>query len=431
MSKDTVFEEIVGKGFESLINFTDRDLQFFTKSEVEKIGVKVKKNWISIELKELQIEQKEKEITKKERDLENASTKKESEKIKLELEKDKQMIQKDKKDLEERKKNYEKENKLYQIKKEIVEDKGKIDVVFSWGGIMNDMNQRNRYNYEFQFSLRAVYKYLPWVDTIYILINSNTDPPYWIKKDYPSKIKIIDRCTLIENEDHCPTFNSFAVYSIAHKIPGLSNKFILLDDDFFFNQPITRDYMFTPKGVPKVYQKRKKKMTYYKDDPLYGLIKKKKYPRYKYARYSHIPKPLRRDFILKFDEHYPGYAELVQSHLKRYTRLTEDYSMIYFEFFYKKRWIKRLDQVHAKFHQLPMRHERNITMEFEDNYKTLTTQDIITFNCNDNFSKVTKIYKKQLEVLWKFYNKLYREVPDYELPNPEHEKYTEFFPSDL
>eukprot|EP01155_Anaeramoeba_flamelloides_P051757 Anaeramoba_flamelloidesc42522_g1_i7.p1 GENE.c42522_g1_i7~~c42522_g1_i7.p1 ORF type:complete len:613 (-),score=157.93 c42522_g1_i7:420-2258(-) len=124
------------------------------------------------------------------------------------------------------------------------EENEKIDVVFTWAGIIKTMNNRNRYNYELQFSLRAVHKYLPWVNKIYVLINSDTDYPYWINKEKSGKVVVYDRCKIIEKPEHCPTLNTFAVFSALEKIEGLSNKFILIDDDVFINQPLTPDFFF-------------------------------------------------------------------------------------------------------------------------------------------------------------------------------------------
>ncbi|KAJ3429868.1 hypothetical protein M0812_22867 [Anaeramoeba flamelloides] len=334
--------------------------------------------------------------------------------------------EKEKEKLEALVSKYEKDKVNYQIKKEIVQDEGKIDIVLSWAGIISGMSERNRYNYELQFSLRAIHKYLPWINKIYILINSDTKPPYWLKENYPdSKIVIVDRCTLIANPAHCPTYNTFAIYSVVHKIPGLANKFILMDDDFFFNRPVGPEYMFTPMGLPIVYQDYQKSKTYGNKDPLLPEIRSKGYPLWKYAPWTHIPMPMRRDYIIKFDENYPGYLELVQSHYeKRYRTLTEEVSMTYYLFFKNKGWIKTPGRQKAMFFQTPKFHKNDITQEFENYYNIIVNRKKITFNVNDSFSKQKGVYKKQRKVLWDFYMKLYPETPDYELPNPNHKKYS-------
>ncbi|KAJ3426244.1 hypothetical protein M0812_28696 [Anaeramoeba flamelloides] len=300
------------------------------------------------------------------------------------------------------------------------EENEKIDVVFTWGGIIKDMDLRNRYNYELQFSIRSVHKHLPWVNKIYVLINSDTDYPYWIKREDSGKIIVYDRCTLFENPDHCPTYNTFAVFSVLHKIEGLGNKFILIDDDVFINQLLTPDYFFTKEGCPRVFQPHIKS-NIYEDDQEFTDIKR---PQYKYARFSHLPKPMRKDLIIKFHEEYPDYAKLVQSHLKRYKKLSEEISMIYYEYFFEMDCLKPEEKIDSKFYQIPHKHPEDITQEFEDLYEHFSTRNIKTFNCNDDYSTDEEIYPKQRKVLWDFYMKLYPETPDYEIPNPDHVNYS-------
>ncbi|KAJ6255741.1 hypothetical protein M0813_11062 [Anaeramoeba flamelloides] len=154
------------------------------------------------------------------------------------------------------------------------------------GGIIKTMNNRNRYNYELQFSLRAVHKYLPWVNKIYILINSNTDYPYWIKEENSGKIVVYDRLPTDRQPDPLP--NS--------------------------QHPLSQDYFFHQKAICLVFTKTITEWKSIKNNAEFRNLKR---PDYKFAMFSHLPKPMRRDFILKFQEEYKEYAELVQSHYKK------------------------------------------------------------------------------------------------------------------
>ncbi|KAJ6240508.1 hypothetical protein M0813_24221 [Anaeramoeba flamelloides] len=380
--------------------------------------IAIAKSEFEIKKKEFLLERYFSELEKKKKE--------NKEKPKSEQEKDKPFFLGIKNKIQNLQEELKKDKQYLQIKKEIVQDDGKVDLVYSWGGITQDMYIRNRYNYELQFSLRSVDKYFPWVNKIYLLINYDTTYPYWLKpQEELDKIVILDRCQFFDHPKDCPTKNSFAVYSIAHKIPGLSNKFVLIDDDFFFNQPVPEDYFFTSNNLPKVYQPRRHQRTYQRVDDLLDLAREREFPLWKYARYSHIPKSNRRDFILKFEEKYPSFLEFVQSHKVRHRHLAEDLSMIYFEFYYRENIMKELPVEESKFCQLSFHHEDDITEEFEQSYQKLTTEDIIVFNQNDNFSDDVQIYKKQRKVLWNFYNKLYPDSPDFEVPNPDHKANTE------
>ncbi|KAJ3442442.1 hypothetical protein M0812_12177 [Anaeramoeba flamelloides] len=390
----------------------EEEVTFYTGIEIEKDEIQIKK-------KEYMIQRTEFDLAKLEQEKEKP------EKTYVETEEENTLIDKKKREIEKLAKELNKQKRNLQIKKEISEDEGKIDLIYSWAGITKDLHKRNRYNYELQFSLRAVAKYLPWLNKIYILINSDTTYPYWLKpQDELDKIVILDRCQFFENEEDCPTYNSFAVYSIVHRIPGLSNKFILIDDDFFFNQPVKEDYFFSKNDLPICYEPRKLQRTYRAHDKLLPVAKEKGYPRWKYARYTHRPKPHRRDFILKFEEQYPTFLEFVQSHKVRHKHLVEDLSVIYLEFYYTNSMMKKLPKKQSKFYQTLFKHEDDIGPEFENNYETLTTRDLIVFNVNDDWSPDNEIYQKQRKVLWNFFNKMYPEVPDFEIPNPDHEANT-------
>ncbi|KAJ3423667.1 hypothetical protein M0812_30201 [Anaeramoeba flamelloides] len=411
----------------------EQTTMIFEVKEIEKMKEKIQKREKMITRYRIDIDKLRAAVAKKEtenkmRDSHNltGTEKEQYQKTQQEIEENEKAILQKTKEQDNLKKVVKREKKVYQMKKEISEqeDKDKIDIVYTWGGVMNDMNKRNRYNYELQFSLRSVHKYVPWINKIYILINTNTDYPYWLKQpqEIGDQIVVVDRCQFFENPNHCPSYNSFAVYSVAHLIPGLSNKFLLMDDDFFFNQPITKDYLFAKNGLPKVYDIHKRMVTYSKSDHSINVARERDFPLYKYRIFSHMPKPMRRDLIIRFHERYPGYAEFVQSHKTRYKQLTEDLSMIYYEFMFDRDWIVDEPVERSCFYQLPKQQTNSIAKQFDDNYIILTTRKIIFFNCNDNLSKNIVTYKNQLKVLWKFYNRLYPEVPNFESPNIDHKE---------
>jgi hypothetical protein len=49
-----------------------------------------------------------------------------------------------------------------------------------------------------------------------------------------------------------PTYNSFAIEQYIDKIPGLSEHFVLMNDDFFIGRPVEKSKFFTFEGYPKV-----------------------------------------------------------------------------------------------------------------------------------------------------------------------------------
>ena len=138
----------------------------------------------------------------------------------------------------------------------------KIDIVYLWvdGGdkkwckerdywyekIHNKKpEQTNNYLYrdngELKYSLRSVEKFVPWINHIYIVTGFNQKPK-WLNTNNP-KITIVPHEQIMP-ADALPTFNSTAIEMCTPNIPNLSEKFILMNDDTFFNKPVHPNFFF-------------------------------------------------------------------------------------------------------------------------------------------------------------------------------------------
>ena len=104
---------------------------------------------------------------------------------------------------------------------------------------------RYRDHQELRYSLRSLYQYAPFVNHIYIVTMGQT--PSWLIK-HP-KITIVDHKEIFAFEEHLPTFNSLAIESHLHRIPGLCEKYLYLNDDYFFNKEVFPEDFFTKDGV--------------------------------------------------------------------------------------------------------------------------------------------------------------------------------------
>ena len=97
----------------------------------------------------------------------------------------------------------------------------------------------------FQYWFRAVERYAPWVNKVYLVTNGKF--PNWINKDNPKLV-------LVKHEDYIPkeflpTFNSCTIELHFHRIKGLSEHFVYFNDDMLLNGPVTPDYYFKD-GIP-------------------------------------------------------------------------------------------------------------------------------------------------------------------------------------
>jgi len=96
-----------------------------------------------------------------------------------------------------------------------------------------------------KYSMRSVDKYFGSLGKIYII--TDRQQPEWLNLDDP-RVEIIDHKEIFEDKDYLPSYNSQAIESYMHRVPGLSEFFVYLNDDFFINHPVTPEDFFTEDG---------------------------------------------------------------------------------------------------------------------------------------------------------------------------------------
>ncbi|GFG76011.1 stealth family protein [Mycobacterium botniense] len=142
-----------------------------------------------------------------------------------------------------------------------------IDMVFSWVdgndpefrarraaamanyplGEGDDSDARIRHVDELKYALRSVHAFAPWVRRIFIATDSRV--PHWLAP-HP-------KVTIVRAEEHftdvsvLPVYNSHAVETQLHHIPGLAEHFLYSNDDMFFGRPVSPTMFFSPGGVTK------------------------------------------------------------------------------------------------------------------------------------------------------------------------------------
>lgn len=97
-----------------------------------------------------------------------------------------------------------------------------------------------------KYTFRSIEKYFSWVNKVYLV--TDNQKPEWLDTNY-SKVEVIDHKQIID-EKYLPLFNSSAILLNLHKIPNLSEEFILINDDMLFTSPIKQDTYFKD-GLPK------------------------------------------------------------------------------------------------------------------------------------------------------------------------------------
>ena len=99
----------------------------------------------------------------------------------------------------------------------------------------------------FHYWFRAVEKFAPWVNKVYLVTCGHV--PSWINRDHP-KLVIVSHREFMD-EAYLPTFNSNSIEENLNKIGGLSEHFVQFNDDFFLTQPVKPEDFFQD-GKPLV-----------------------------------------------------------------------------------------------------------------------------------------------------------------------------------
>ena len=100
----------------------------------------------------------------------------------------------------------------------------------------------------FKFWFRAVEMYAPWVNHIYLITDNQI--PKWLDDTY-DKLTVVDHKEIISKK-YLPTFNSNAIEANLYKIKGLSEHFVVFNDDMYITKKVHPGDFFDFNGKPKV-----------------------------------------------------------------------------------------------------------------------------------------------------------------------------------
>lgn len=112
--------------------------------------------------------------------------------------------------------------------------------------IKNDQPERFRDWDNLVYMFRGFEKFAPWINHIYLV--TDNQKPDWLNTSH-DKITIVDHKDILP-KDVLPTFNSRVLELNLHRIPGLSEHFIYMNDDIFFINHMSPDDFFK-NGIPR------------------------------------------------------------------------------------------------------------------------------------------------------------------------------------
>ena len=106
---------------------------------------------------------------------------------------------------------------------------------------------------ELRFSLRGLEQFAPWVRHVWI-VTAGQHPP-WLRRDHPW-VSVVPHADLWPDGRGLPTFNSHAIETCLHRIPGLAEHFVYLNDDMMIARPVAPDAFFHANGIGKFFASR-------------------------------------------------------------------------------------------------------------------------------------------------------------------------------
>ena len=98
-----------------------------------------------------------------------------------------------------------------------------------------------------KYWFRSVEKFAPWVDRIFFVTCGQR--PDWLDVSNP-KLRMVNHTDYIPAE-YLPTFHSDTIELNLHRIPDLSERFVLFNDDMFLLGPSTPEHFFR-NGLPVI-----------------------------------------------------------------------------------------------------------------------------------------------------------------------------------
>jgi hypothetical protein len=117
---------------------------------------------------------------------------------------------------------------------------------------------------ELKYSLRSVSYYASFFRHIFIVTNGQI--PRWLNTNC-DRISIVTHNDIFRDPDgSLPTFNSHSIESNLHKIPGLCEHFVYLNDDMLFCDFISKKDLFGSQGNPHIFLNKEHNFDFFAPD---------------------------------------------------------------------------------------------------------------------------------------------------------------------
>ena len=179
---------------------------------------------------------------------------------------------------------------------------------------------------EIGYCVASILRFAPFVRKIFI-VTDHQDPGLdgFIARYFPDNtvpIEIVDHTVIFRGyEPYLPTFNSLSIETMLWRIPGLSENFIYMNDDFMLTAPVTPEMWFRD-GKMVVYGywhntltallARKASSLFHREAPmkwrdrmLNAALLVGGTSLLRFIRIQHTPRALSRSLYMRYYDEYP------------------------------------------------------------------------------------------------------------------------------
>ena len=177
---------------------------------------------------------------------------------------------------------------------------------------------------ELFYSIRSIRRYAPWIDRIFVVTNCAL--PNTVMED--AKVISVSHEEIFADTSCLPTFNSHAIEANLHRVPGLSERFLYFNDDFFLSKPVSYKNFFSESGKSYVFLS-KHDIPYDKKVGLrpvdFGAINTAKlleedFDCYPVKKLHHAPYPMLKSTLFEIESRYGAQLLETMRHKFRHVR---------------------------------------------------------------------------------------------------------------
>lgn len=205
-----------------------------------------------------------------------------------------------------------------------------------------DISAATRYKSlgEIYWCVRSIMKFAPFIHKIYI-VTDHQDPE--IEKHIPDlsiPVEIVDHTVIFRGyEEYLPTFSSMAIETMIWRIPGLSEDFVYLNDDFFIVSSVEEEDWFDEDGHPKIYGKPYNTLRAKLARQLNYIMKGKKVVKFRdtmlnaallpevnlgrFIRLQHLPLSMKKSL---YEDYYSRHPEAILQNIRHRFRDVSQYN---------------------------------------------------------------------------------------------------------